>query len=148
MSKRSPDHDPQLREALALADGDQLALLHSMNGNAAPAPAQLVPTASAKTARKPRRKRDYVHPEECPDVSEMLNDLASPAAAPFGARFGRNGWRSAFDIAAAAEAEIYNSWVILQCLKNGLREPGQLSDDAFIERFWAPDTSAEDSDVA
>jgi hypothetical protein len=78
----------------------------------------------------------------------MLNDLSSEEAVAFGKRFGRFRWDTGRDIAAGAETEIYNAWVILQCLKNQLREPGELTSDAFTSRYWIDSDEQEDDDDA
>jgi hypothetical protein len=56
MSEHSPDRDPQLREALALPKGDQLAQLRAMHGDA--------PRSSADDRRAPidlTAKIEYIH---------------------------------------------------------------------------------------
>lgn len=137
--KLPPDRDPELREALALSDGEQTALLKSMNGEPVEAAAALVPAPKAK--KKPRRIQkpapaEYRHPAERPSVETMLSDLSE---ATYDSGFGSHGlllfpgWR----VAAEAEANIYNNWVRLQCYRDGLLGPGELSMHDYIARYWS-----------
>jgi hypothetical protein len=97
---------------------------------------EATPTAKARLkAPGSTRPKDFVHPTHQPSADSMLDELAR---ATIEEGFGALGYISPWAVAAKLEAELYNAWVRLQCLTLNLSNPGSLSSDQYVERFWNP----------
>ena len=97
-----------------------------------PAPKD-IPARQARGGINLRNRGTFAHPEDTPDVDDMLDALSR---SDLQTGFGRHNFRSARDIAADAECEIYNAWVKLQAIQKNLLPPGRLTPEEFVSRFW------------
>ncbi len=88
-------------------------------------------------AKRKARRADFVHPAERPNVDAVLTELSNFDDAH--RTFGTFGGRTARQVALQAETDVYNAWVLMQCIKNNLRSPGAISRSQFQERFWDGD---------
>lgn len=93
--------------------------------------------ASAKPARRAsppvKARRDFVFPEKRPSAAAMLDALG---VSDDGRGYGSHELWSAKEIALRLETELFNAWAKLQARTLGLREPGNLSEEQFEDRYW------------